>query len=147
MEIIKPGKVKRAKLKCPECGCEFACSKNEMTYTREAVFAECPQDGCGANVEVPIGTTLCINSGKHTVEATFNVVLPMAIVVEEPIDSDKYISMVSGVSREVAEHIKALGADSMVSMAIDGEAPERFYMGDTGVFIAYEPHNGKLYEQ
>lgn len=58
MEIIKPGKVKRAKLKCPECGCEFACSKSDMVYFPGAVFAECPQDGCGAAVEVPIGTTL-----------------------------------------------------------------------------------------
>ena len=24
MEIIKPGKVRRVKLECPECGCEFA---------------------------------------------------------------------------------------------------------------------------
>ena len=59
MEIIKPGKVRRVKLECPECGCEFACSKSEMEYIPGAVlFAKCPQDGCGAVVEVPIGTTL-----------------------------------------------------------------------------------------
>lgn len=59
MEIIKPGKVRRIKLECQECGCEFACSKSEMEYIPGAVlFAKCPQDGCGAVVEVPIGTTL-----------------------------------------------------------------------------------------
>lgn len=30
---------------------------------------------------------------------------------------------------------------------IDGKYPERFYMGNTGVLIAYKPHDGKLYEQ
>lgn len=74
------------------------------------------------------------------------MILPTATVTEEPVDNDKYISKVSGVSKEVAEHIKALGADSTVFLAIDGDAPERFYMGDTGAFIAYESHNGKLYE-
>ena len=70
MEIIKPGKVKRVKLKCPECGCEFACSKSEMEYILGAVFAKCPQDGCGAAVGVPTGTTLRTEPAKqHTAKA------------------------------------------------------------------------------
>lgn len=148
MEIIKPGKVKRAKLKCPECGCEFACSKSEMEYTLESVFAKCPQDGCGAAVEVPIGTTLRTEPAKqHTAIGTITVVLSEATVTKEPVGDERYITRVTNVSKGAAEHIKALGADTGISLMIDGKYPERFYMGNTGVLIAYKAHDGKLYEQ
>lgn len=147
MEIIKPGKVRRAKLKCPECGCEFACSKSEMEYIHEAVFAICPQDGCGAAVEAPIGTTLRTEPAKqHTVLGTITVVMSEATVTEEPIGDERYITRVANVSKEAAELIKALGADTGISMMIDGKYPERFYMGNTGMLIAYKAHDGKLYE-
>lgn len=155
MEIIKPGEVKRAKLKCPECGCEFACSKSEMEYIHEAVFAICPQDGCGAAVEVPIGTTLRTEPAEqhaaigkmHTAIGTITVVLTEATVTEEPVGDGRYITRVANVSNGAAEHIKALGADTGISLMIDGKYPERFYMGDTGMLIAYKAHDGKLYEQ
>lgn len=147
MEIIKPGKVKRAKLKCPECGCEFACSKSEMEYIHEAVFAICPQDECGAAVEVPIGTTLCTEPEKqHTAIGTITVVLSGATVTEEPVGDERYITRVANVSKGAAEHIKGLGADTGIAMTIDGKYPERFYMGNTGTLIAYKAHDGKLYE-
>lgn len=66
MEIIKPGKVRRVKLKCPECGCEFACSPAEMVRRYGSAFAECPQEGCGRSVEVPHGTPEYIEPAKHT---------------------------------------------------------------------------------
>lgn len=53
----------------------------------------------------------------------------------------------TNVSKEAAEHIKALGADTSISLMIDGKYPERFYMGNTGMLIAYKAHDGKLYEQ
>lgn len=99
MEIIKPGKVRRVKLECPECGCEFVC-----------------------------------------------VVLSGATVTEEPVGDERYITRVTNVSKEAAEHIKALGADTSISLMIDGKYPERFYMGNTGMLIAYKAHDGKLYE-
>ena len=108
MEIIKPGKIREIKLKCDECGCEFTCNLGELTHIGGTAWANCPQDGCGAAVEVPIGTTLR--------------------------------------TEEAAELIKALGADTGISIMIDGKYPERFYMGNTGMLIAYKAHDGKLYE-
>lgn len=32
MEIIKPGKIRKIKLKCDECGCEFTCNLGELTH-------------------------------------------------------------------------------------------------------------------
>lgn len=135
-------------MKCPECGCEFACSKSEMEYIHEAVFAICPQDGCGAAVEVPIGTTLRTEPAEqHTAIGTITVLLSGATVTEEPVGDERYITRVTNVSKEAAEHIKALGADTSISLMIDGKYPERFYMGNTGMLIAYKAHDGKLYEQ
>lgn len=147
MEIIKPGKVRRVKLKCPECGCEFACSPAEMVRRYGFVFAECPQEGCGKSVEVPNGIPEYIAHAKHTAIGTFTVMLSEATVTEEPVGDERYITRVTNVSKEASEHIKALGGDARISLMIDGKYPERFYMADTGRLIAYEPHDGKLYEQ
>ena len=115
MKIIKPGKIRKIKLKCDECGCEFTCNSGELTHIYGTAWAKCPQDGCGAAVEVPIG-------------------------------DERYITRVANVSKGVAELIKALGAETGISMMIDGKYAERFYMGDTGMLIAYKAHDGKLYE-
>lgn len=64
----------------------------------------------------------------------------------EPVGDERYITRVTNVSKEAAELIKALGADTGISMMIDGKYPERFYMGNTGMLIAYKAHDGKLYE-
>lgn len=134
MEIIKPGKVRRVKLECPECGCEFVCSPVEMVRRYGTAFAKCPQEGCGRSVEVPNGIPEYIEPANHT-------------ATEEPIGDERYITRVTNVSKEAAEHIKALGADTGISLMIDGKYPERFYMGNTGMLIAYKAHDGKLYEQ
>lgn len=148
MEIIKPGKIREIKLKCDECGCEFTCNLGELTHIGGTAWAECPQDGCGAAVEVPIGTTLRTEPAKkqHTAIGTITVVLSGATVTEEPVGDERYITRVANVSKEAAELIKALGADTGISLMIDGKYPERFYMGDTGMLIAYKAHDGKLYE-
>lgn len=147
MEIIKPGKIREIKLKCDECGCEFTCTSGELTRIYGTAWAECPQDGCGAVVEVPIGTTLRTEPAKqHTAIGTITVVLSEATVTEEPVGDERYITRVTNVSKEAAELIKALGADTGISMMIDGKYPERFYMGNTGMLIAYKAHDGKLYE-
>lgn len=91
MEIIKPGKIRKIKLKC----------------------GECPQEGCHNVVEVPNGTPEYIAPANHTAIGT----------------------------------ITALGTDTSISLMIDGKYPERFYMGNTGMLIAYKAHDGKLYEQ
>lgn len=147
MEIIKPGKNRNIKLKCDECGCEFTCNLGELTHIGGTAWAECPQDGCGAAVEVPIGTTLRTEPAKqHTVLGTITVVMSEATVTEDPIGDERYITRVANVSKGVAELIKALGAETGISMMIDGKYAERFYMGDTGMLIAYKAHDGKLYE-
>lgn len=148
MEIIKPGKIREIKLKCDECGCEFTCNLGELTHIGGTAWAECPQDGCGAAVEVPIGTTLRTEPAKkqHTAIGTITVVLSGATVTEEPVGDERYITRVTNVSKGAAEHIKALGADTSISLMIDGKYPERFYMGNTGMLIAYKAHDGKLYE-
>lgn len=56
MEIIKPGKIRKIKLKCGECGCEFTCNLGELTRIYGTLWAECPQEGCHNVVEVPNGT-------------------------------------------------------------------------------------------
>lgn len=147
MEIIKPGKVRRVKLECPECGCEFACSPAEMVRRYGTVFAKCPQEGCGRSVEVPNGIPEYIEPANHTAIGTITMVLSGATVTEEPVGDDRYITRVTNVSKGAAEHIKALGADTSISLMIDGKYPERFYMGNTGILIAYKAHDGKLYEQ
>lgn len=139
MEIIKPGKVRRVKLECPECGCEFACSPVEMVRRYGTVFAKCPQEGCGRSVEVPNGIPEYIEPANHT------VVLSGATVTEDPVGDERYITRVTNVSKGVAEHIIALGADTSISLMIDGKYPERFYMANTGMLIAYKAHDGKLY--
>ena len=147
MEIIKPGKVRRVKLECPECGCEFACSPVEMVRRYGTVFAKCPQEGCGRSVEVPNGIPEYIEPANHTAIGTITMVLSGATVTEEPVGDDRYITRVTNVSKEAAEFIKALGADTSISLMIDGKYPERFYIGNTGILIAYKAHDGKLYEQ
>lgn len=153
MEIIKPGKVRRVKLECPECGCEFVCSPVEMVRRYGTVFAKCPQEGCGRSVEVPNGIPEYIEPANHTAIGkmhtaigTITVVMSEATVTEEPVGDERYITRVKNVSKEAAELIKALGADTGISMMIDGKYPERFYMGNTGMLIAYKAHDGKLYE-
>jgi len=111
------------------------------------VFAKCPQEGCGRSVEVPNGIPEYIEPANHTAIGTITVVLSEATVTEEPVGDERYITRVANVSKEAAELIKALGADTGISMMIDGKYPERFYMGDTGMLIAYKAHDGKLYEQ
>ena len=146
MEIIKPGKVRRVKLECPECGCEFACSPVEMVRRYGTVFAKCPQDGCGRSVEVPNGIPEYIKPANHTAIGTITVVLSGATVTEDPVGDELYITRVTNVSKEAAEHIKALGADTRISLMIDGKYPERLYIGDSGALVAYTTHTGKLYE-
>lgn len=147
MEIIKPGKIRKIKLKCGECGCEFTCHLGELIHRYGSVFAKCPQEGCGRSVEVPNGIPEYIEPANHTAIGTITVVLSGATVTEEPVGDERYITRVTNVSKEAAEHIKALGADTRISLMIDGKYPELFYMGDTGMLIAYKAHDGKLYEQ
>lgn len=147
MEIIKPGKIKKIKLKCGECGCEFTCHLGELIHRYGSVWAQCPQEGCHKSVEVPNGTPEYIAPANHTAIGTITVVLSGATVTEEPVGDERYITRVTNVSKEAAEHIKALGADTSISLMIDGKYPERFYMGNTGMLIAYKAHDGKLYEQ
>lgn len=84
MEIIKPGKVRRVKLECPECGCEFVCSPVEMVRRYGTVFAKCPQEGCGRSVEVPNGIPEYIEPANHTAIGTITVMLSKATVWEIP---------------------------------------------------------------
>ena len=58
MEIIKPGKIRKIKLKCGECGCEFACRLDELVYRFGSVGVECPQEGCHKSVMIPDGTLI-----------------------------------------------------------------------------------------
>ena len=147
MEIIKPGEIRKIKLKCDECGCEFTCTLGELTHIYGTAWAECPQEGCHNVVEVPNGIPEYIEPANHTVIGTIAVVLSGATVTEEPVGDERYITRVTNVSKEAAEHIKALGADTSISLMVDGKYPERFYMGNTGMLIAYKAHDGKLYEQ
>lgn len=147
MEIIKPGKIRKIKLKCGECGCEFTCHLGELTRIYGTLWAECPQEGCHNVVEVPNGTPEYIAPEKeHNAVGMVSVDLPMVTVTEEPVGDERYITRVTNVSKGVAEHIKALGADTGISLMIDGKYLERFYMGNTGMLIAYKAHDGKLYE-
>ena len=65
MEIIKPGKIRKIKLKCDECGCEFTCNLGELTRIYGTLWAECPQEGCHNVVEVPNGTPEYIAPAKQ----------------------------------------------------------------------------------
>lgn len=147
MEIIKPGKIRKIKLKCGECGCEFTCHLGELIHRYGSVWAKCPQEGCHKSVEVPNGIPEYIEPANHTAIGTITVVLSGATVTEEPVGDERYITRVTNVSKEAAEHIKALGADTSIFLMIDGKYPERFYVGNTGMLIAYKAHDGKLYEQ
>lgn len=99
------------------------------------------------SVEVPNGIPEYIEPANHTAIGTITVVLSGATVTEEPVGDERYITRVTNISKGAAEHIKALGADTSISLMIDGKYPERFYMGNTGMLIAYKAHDGKLYEQ
>lgn len=48
--------IRKIKLKCDECGCEFICHLGELTHMYGTAWAECPQEGCHNVVEVPNGT-------------------------------------------------------------------------------------------
>lgn len=81
MEIIKPGKIRKIKLKCGECGCEFTCHLGELIHRYGSVWAQCPQEGCHKSVEVPNGTPEYIAPAKqHHAVGTVAVELPMVIV-------------------------------------------------------------------
>lgn len=78
MEIIKPGKIRKIKLKCDECGCEFTCNLGELTRIGGTAWAECPQEGCYNVVEVPNGAPEYIVPEKQDNAAgTVAVDLPM----------------------------------------------------------------------
>ena len=78
MEIIKPGKIRKIKLKCDECGCEFTCNLRELTRIYGTLWAECPQEGCHNVVEVPNGTPEYIAPEKQdNAVGTVAVDLPM----------------------------------------------------------------------
>lgn len=146
MEIIKPGKVRRVKLECPECGCEFVCSPVEMVRRYGTVFAKCPQEGCHNVVEVPNGTPEYIAPAKqHNAVGTGTVDLPMVLVTEAPVENGRYLTRVDNIAGATANILKALGEP--IALTIDGGPTELFYIGDSGALIAYHPHTGKLYEQ
>lgn len=146
MKIIKPGKVRKIKLKCDECGCEFTCHLGELIRRYGTVWAECPQEGCHKSVEVPNGTPEYIASAKqYNAVGTVAVDLPMVTVTEHPDGNGRYFTTVENIAGATANILMALGKP--ITLTIDGGAPERFYIGDSGVLIAYTPHTGKLYEQ
>lgn len=146
MEIIKPGKVRKIKLKCDECGCEFTCHLGELIRRYGTAWAECPQEGCHKNIEVSNGTPEYIAPAKqHNAVGAVAVVLPMVTVTEHPDGNGRYFTTVENIAEAPANILRALGGP--ITLTIDGGAPERFYIGDSGVLIAYTPHTGKLYEQ
>lgn len=146
MEIIKPGKVRKIKLKCDECGCEFTCHFGELTRRYGTVWAECPQEGCHNVVEMPNGTPEYIAPAKqHNAVGTIAVALPMVTVTEHPDGNGRYFTTVENIAGATANILMALGGP--ITLTIDGGSPERFYIGDSGTLIAYTPHTGKLYEQ
>ena len=146
MEIIKPGKIRKIKLKCDECGCEFTCHFGELTRIGGTVWAECPQEGCHNVVEVPTGTPEYIAPAKqHNAVGTVAVDLPMVTVTEHSDGNGRYFTTVENIAGATANILRALGGP--ITLTIDGGSPERFYIGDSGTLIAYTPHTGKLYEQ
>ena len=83
MEIIKPGKVRKIKLQCDECGCEFTCNLGELTRIYGTLWAECPQEGCHNVVEVPNGAPEYIVPEKQDNAAgTVAADLPMVSLIE-----------------------------------------------------------------
>lgn len=145
MEIIKPGKVRKIKLKCDECGCEFTCHLGELTHMVGSAWAECPQEGCHNCVEVPNGTPEYIAPEKqHNAVGTVAVDLPMVTVTEHPVGEGRYYTLVENIAGATANILKALGEP--ITLTIDGGTPERFYIGDSWALFAYTPHTGKLYE-
>lgn len=145
MEIIKPGKIRKIKLKCDECGCEFTCHLGELIHRYGSVWAQCPQEGCHKSVEVPNGTPEYIAPAKqHHAVGTVAVDLPMVIVTENPVENGRYLTRVDNIAGATANILKALGEP--ITLTIDGSTPELFYIGDRGALIAYTPHTGKLYE-
>ena len=146
MEIIKPGKIRKIKLKCDECGCEFTCHLGELIHRYGSVWAQCPQEGCHKSVEVPNGTPEYIAPAKlHNAVGTVAVDLPMVIVTEAPVENGRYLTRVDNIAGATANILKALGGP--ITLTIDGGSPERFYIGSGGTLIAYTPHTGKLYKQ
>lgn len=97
-------------------------------------------------MEVPNGIPEYIEPANHTAIGTITMVLSGATVTEDHVGDELYITRVTNVSKEAVEHIKALGADTSISLMIDGKYPERFCIGDSGALISYTTHTGKLYE-
>lgn len=55
MKILKPGKPKRLKLRCFNCGCEFVFEYFGNVYFTETARVKCPQDGCDGEVLLQSG--------------------------------------------------------------------------------------------
>lgn len=129
MEIIKPGKIRKIKLKCDECGCEFTCHFGELTRIGGTVWAECPQEGCHNVVEVPNGTPEYIEAAK-----TAAADLSRVDLIEHLDDNGRYYCTIAGdEAGATANILKALGEP--IALTIDG-ATKRFYIGDSGALIA-----------
>lgn len=133
MKIIKPGKVRKIKLKCDECGCEFTCHFGELTRIGGTLWAECPQEGCHNVVEVPNGTPEYIEAAK-TAAADL---LPRVALIEHLEDNGRYYyTIVGDEAGETANILKALGEP--ITLTIDG-ATELLYIGDSGALFPI-PH-------
>ena len=139
MEIIKPGKIRKIKLKCDECGCEFTCNLGELTRIGGTAWAECPQEGCYNVVEVPNGTPEYIAPAKlHNAVGTVAADLPMVTLIEHLEDNGRrYYTVVEDKSGAAANILKALGEP--IALTIDGGTPELFYIGDSGALFPI-PH-------
>lgn len=95
MEIIKPGKIRKIKLKCDECGCEFTCHLGELTRIYGTLWAECPQEGCHNVVEVPNGTPEYIAPAKQdNAVGTVAADLPMVTLIEHREHNGRYYTVV-----------------------------------------------------
>lgn len=56
MKILKPGKVKKLKCVCPNCGCEFLYEYFGNMFFTESSRVICPQEGCKNEVFLRSGT-------------------------------------------------------------------------------------------
>lgn len=130
MEIIKPGKVRKIKLKCDECGCEFTCHLGELTRINGTVCAaECPQEGCHNVVEVPNGTPEYIKAAK-----TAAADLPSVNLIAHLEDNGRYYYTIAGdKAGETANILKVLGEP--IALTFDGGPTGLFYIGDSGALF------------
>lgn len=138
MEIIKPGKIRKIKLKCDECGCEFTCNLGELTRIYGTLWAECPQEGCHNVVEVPNGTPEYIAPEKQDNAAgTFAADLPMVTLIEHLEDNGRRYYTVVDKAGAPTNILKALGEP--IALKIDEGPTELFYIGDSGALFPI-PH-------